>query len=562
METDCRDFLLSACDREPTKKIRMELIMKIKNPILKGFHADPSIIRVEDTYYIANSTFEWFPGVLIYESKDLIHWQLVSRPLATVAMLDMKGNVDSGGIWAPDLSYADGKFWLVYTDVKVVEGAFKDCTNYLTTADKIEGPWSLPICLNGVGFDASLFHDEDGRKYLVQMEWDHREYYHPFHGIKCTEFSVDKQRLLPETGKIIWQGTEVKLTEGPHLYKQFGYYYLFCAEGGTTYTHQEAVARSKTITGPYERQPSIFLTAFDAPKNPLQKCGHGALVDTPEGDWYFAHLAARPWHHVNESIRDPRGWCTLGRETAIQKVNWSKDLWPEIVGGKQGSVEVEAPKGKEFPYTSNETIIHFDQPTLDTCFQTLRVPFTDHMGKIENGQLILRGLGSLTNTHENSLIARRWQDFEFEAETSLSYWPMTFQQMAGLVNYYNSQHWSMIQVTWNEENGRVIEVTENNREVFKSYLKEQAIVIPRNVQTVYFKTIVRKTTYSYAYSFDGKEWTELPICLDAKVLSDDYVNQSYGGFFTGAFVGMVNMDCSGYDLPATFDYFRYQGKES
>ena len=117
---------------------------------------------------LRQSTFEWFPGVQIHESKDLVHWQLIAHPLSTIELLDMKGNADSGGIWAPDLSYADGKFWLVYTDVKVVNGAFKDCINYLTIAENISGPWSAPIKLNGVGFDASLFHDDDGRKYLIQ----------------------------------------------------------------------------------------------------------------------------------------------------------------------------------------------------------------------------------------------------------------------------------------------------------------------------------------------------------------------------------------------------------
>ncbi len=143
----------------------------IQNPILRGFNADPSIIRVEDTYYIANSTFEWFPGVRLHESKDLKNWNLLPSPLSTTTLLDMKGNPSSGGIWAPALSWADGQFWLVYTDVKVTEGAFKDMTNYLTTAKDIRGPWSDPIKLNGVGFDASLFHDDDGRKYIVQQTW-------------------------------------------------------------------------------------------------------------------------------------------------------------------------------------------------------------------------------------------------------------------------------------------------------------------------------------------------------------------------------------------------------
>ena len=125
--------------------------MQIANPVLPGFNADPSMIRVGDTYYIANSTFEWFPGVRLHESKDMVHWNLLPSPLSRTSQLDMRGNPSSGGIWAPDLSYADGKFWLIYTDVKVVNGAFKDCTNYLVTAESIHGPWSEPIRVNGVG---------------------------------------------------------------------------------------------------------------------------------------------------------------------------------------------------------------------------------------------------------------------------------------------------------------------------------------------------------------------------------------------------------------------------
>lgn len=210
----------------------------IQNPILRGFNADPSIIRVEDTYYIANSTFEWFPGVRLHESKDLKNWNLLPSPLSTTTLLDMKGNPSSGGIWAPALSWADGQFWLVYTDVKVTEGAFKDMTNYLTTAKDIRGPWSDPIKLNGVGFDASLFHDDDGRKYIVQQTWDHREYHHPFDGITLTELDTKTLKLMPETARTIYRGTAVALVEGPHLYKLNGYYYLFAAQGGTVFTHR------------------------------------------------------------------------------------------------------------------------------------------------------------------------------------------------------------------------------------------------------------------------------------------------------------------------------------
>lgn len=539
--------------------------MKIQNPVLPGFNSDPSIIRVDDTYYIATSTFEWFPGVRIHASKDLVHWNLIAHPLSTVKLLDMKGNPASGGIWAPDLSYADGKFWLVYTDTKITDGSFKDMTNYLTTATEITGPWSDPITLNGVGFDASLFHDDDGRKYLIQQTWDHREYKHPFDGLTLTEYDVKNERLLPETARTVYRGTAVKLVEGPHIYKLNGYYYIFAAQGGTVYTHEEVVARSKTLDAlSFETQPGeVFLTNFDTPYNYIQKQGHGALVDTPSGEWYYASLCGRPWHHPNESLTDPRGWCTLGRETSIQKVEWDEAGWPHIVGGHGGTREVAAPKDAIFtaaPDNHNQ-FNTFDEETLDINFNTLRVPFDAKMGNVNDEvprHLRLYGQGSLESFFDLSLVARRWQAFNFNAETKVKFEPKTYQAMAGLTNYYNDKHYSWIFITWNEINGAVIEVAQNNRGNYTSFLKDEAIKIPENTEYVWFRTKVRKRTYTYEYSFDGQTYLEVPVVLDAAILSDDYVNQTMGGFFTGAFVGLAAVDYSGYRTPADFDEFKYE----
>lgn len=536
--------------------------MKIKNPVLPGFNPDPSFIRVGDTYYIANSTFEWFPGVRLHESKDLVHWALLPSPLSTTTLLDMRGNPSSGGIWAPDLSYSDGKFWLIYTDVKITEGAFKDMTNYLTTAADIRGPWSDPIEINGVGFDASLFHDDDGRKYLVQQTWDHREYHHPFNGITLTEFNTLTMRLKPETARTIYDGTDTKLVEGPHLYKINDQYYLFAAQGGTVFTHEEVVARSKSLEAhSFESEPGgPFITNFDTPDFYLQKQGHGSLVETPEGEWYYASLVSRPWNHDIESSHDPRGWSTLGRETSIQKVEWDEHGWPRIVGGHGGQVEVDAPKDAIETEAASDHSQHdeFDSPQLDLNWNTLRVPFTEKMGSYGNGSLKLIGQGSLANTFDVSMIARRWQAFNFDAETKINFNPFTYQQMAGLTHFYNDKHWSWIFITWDEKKGRVIEVAENKRGHYTSYLKDEAIKIPDGIGYVWLKTKVRKQSYAYEYSFDGKKWVEIPVTLDAAVLSDDYVLQSYGGFFTGAFVGLAAVDYSGYHEAATFDYFDYK----
>jgi hypothetical protein len=300
----------------------------IANPILPGFNPDPSIVRVGDDYYIATSTFEWFPGVQIHHSRDLVHWRLLARPLNRATQLNMLGDPDSCGVWAPCLSYADGLFWLIYTDVKrfgrtSVAGSsgasMRDFHNYLVTSLRIDGEWSDPVYLNGSGFDPSLFHDDDGRKYLLNMLWDHRPGHNRFAGIVLQEYSV-KERKLTGDRINIFQGTLLGLTEGPHLYKRNGWYYLLTAEGGTNWNHAVTMARSRNLTGPYELHPDTYIvSARHRPDAELQRAGHASLVETQNGETYMAYLCGRPLRN--------RGRCTLGRETAIQKMVWSEDGW-------------------------------------------------------------------------------------------------------------------------------------------------------------------------------------------------------------------------------------------
>lgn len=285
----------------------------ITNPIIPGFNPDPSILRVGDDYYIATSTFEWFPGVQIHHSKDLVNWKLIAHPLNRVSQLDMIGNPCSGGVWAPCLSFCDGLFYLIFTDVKSQDGlAFNNYHNYLVTTEDIMGDWSEPVSLNSSGFDPSLFHDEDGRKWLVNMLWDYRIGRNPFGGIILQEYSIKEKSLIGKT-KVIFNGTKLGLTEGPHLYKHKGYYYLMVAEGGTEYYHAVTMARSKKIDGPYEIDPiNPILTSKHDPFLTLQKAGHASIVETQNGEWYMAHLCGRP---IPTS-----GRCILGRETALQKM--------------------------------------------------------------------------------------------------------------------------------------------------------------------------------------------------------------------------------------------------
>ncbi|MEK5060786.1 glycoside hydrolase 43 family protein [Paenibacillus sp. FSL H7-0326] len=532
----------------------------IQNPILTGFNPDPSICRAGDDYYIAVSTFEWFPGVGIYHSRDLKNWRLVSRPLNRLSQLNMMGNPDSGGIWAPALSYHNDKFWLIYTDVKVTEGQWKDSHNYLVTCDTIDGEWSEPIYLNSSGFDPSLFHDEDGKKYLVNMVWDQRASNHPFYGIALQEYDPEQQKLIGKS-EIIFKGTDIKLTEAPHLYKIDGTYFLLTAEGGTKYDHCSTLARSKDLRGPYEVHPeNPLISSFAHPRNPLQKAGHSSIVHTHTDEWFLVHLTGRPLSREGQPLLDPRGYCPLGRETAIQRLEW-RDGWPYVVGGNQPSLQIEGPNmeeviwGPDFPEKDD-----FDSEVLNLHFQSLRIPLGSEIMSLTDrpGHLRLYGKESFSSKFTQAFIARRWQHFRFTAETKVAFNPTTFQQSAGLSNYYNTQNWTSCQITWNEEKGRILELVACDNFSFSQPLQGNEIVIPDEVEYVYLRVDVKYDVYEYSYSWNGEDWTTIPVQFQSHKLSDDYIQG--GGFFTGAFVGMRSQDTSGQSLPADFDYFIYKSE--
>ena len=352
----------------------------IQNPILPGFNPDPSIVRVGSDYYIATSTFEWYPGVQIHHSRDLANWRLVTRPLTRAAQLDMRGDPDSGGIWAPCLTYADGLFWLIYTDVKRRDGAWKDSHNYLVTAPSIEGPWSDPVYLNSSGFDPSLFHDEDGRKWLLNMIWDHNQTGGDrFGGIVMQEYSPEDRKLVGPV-RNIYRGTDLKLTEGPHLYRRDGFYYLLTAEGGTGYDHAVTMARSKDLFGPYETDPAKHVLTARGTDGLLQRCGHADIVETQDGQFYMVHLCSRPLDetrtlpagnggiHADDVRRSP-----LGRETAIQKLVWEKGEFPRMAHGGNAPADTAPCDLPAHPFPEDEPRVTFDG-ALPPAFQWLRTP--------------------------------------------------------------------------------------------------------------------------------------------------------------------------------------------
>jgi xylan 1,4-beta-xylosidase len=522
----------------------------IENPILKGFNPDPSIIRVGEDYYIATSTFEWFPGVQIHHSRDLINWKLIAHPLNRISQLYMRGVPDSGGIWAPCLSYDNGTFYLVYTNVKSVNGLFKDTHNYLVTTKDITGEWSEPVHLNSDGFDPSLFHDTDGRKWLTNMVWDHRKGRNPFGGIMLQEYFPEEKKLVGSPLKI-FTGTKLMVTEGPHLYKLHGYYYLLTAEGGTHFGHAVTMARATSITGPYEVDPQnpILTSRYDVTL-PLQRSGHADIVETQEGQWYMVHLSGRPI--------PTKGRCILGRETCIQKVYWTEDKWLRLAqGGNTPAVMVQAPELPEHPWESEPERDDFEDSSLNIHFQTLRIPQSeDFLSLTERpGYLRLKGQESLSSWHRQSMVARRQQSFKCTAATCIEFEPESYKQMAGLICYYDTRNYYYLYVSHDEVRGKYLNILTCVNNSFNYPIAEICI---EGWQRCHLKAQINYDQLRFSYSRDGIIWTEIDAVFDHSTLSDEFCwAQGIFGCFTGAFIGLCCQDLSGKERTADFDYFEY-----
>lgn len=530
----------------------------IRNPILPGFNPDPSFCRVGEDFYIATSTFEWYPGVQIHHSRDLVNWTLVARPLSRKALLDMRGNPDSCGIWAPCLSYADGKFWLVYTDVKRYDGAFKDAPNYITCCETIDGEWSDPWYVNSSGFDPSLFHDDDGRKYFVNMQWNHRE-----NGSGCNPTNdrfdgILLQEWSPEAGlsgpvKNIYPGTDRGLTEAPHIFKRNGWYYLTTAEGGTGYDHAVTLSRSRSIWGPYEDHPDKHVISTKGTDCPIQRTGHGQYVEDADGQGWHSFLMGRP-------IAGPDGtgqFCPCGRETGIERVVW-RDDWMYLEEG--GLIpRTELPGLADVPPAAPKAVhSDFAGTDLPLDFQWLRTPEADRIFNVNDG-LTVFGRESWGSWFEQGLVARRQEHLGYTAETTLSdFAPTAYQQAAGLTTYYNRFKFHNLIVTHEADLGRCLRVVSCAGDYPDGNLTWHG----GGTAITDGPIDLRVTVDGHAQQFwwrQGGDWQAIGSQLDASLISDEGGRGEHGSF-TGAFVGMCAMDITGQGLPARFASFSYTPK--
>jgi xylan 1,4-beta-xylosidase len=475
----------------------------------------------------------------------------------------MLGEPDSCGVWAPCLTYADGLFYLIYTDVKrygrtSVAGAsgasLRDFHNYLVTSPAIDGDWSDPIYLNSSGFDPSLFHEEDGRKYLLNMLWDHRPGHNRFAGIVLQEYSVTERKLVGKR-RLIFEGTSLGLTEGPHIYKRNGYYYLLTAEGGTGWGHAVTFARSRELNGPYELHPNKYiLTSRHRPDTELQRAGHADLVETEAGETYLVHLCGRPLRN--------RGRCVLGRETAIQKMKWSPDGWlnTEDETGLP-SITVAGPDLPAHAFETPIIRVDFDSPSLPIDFQWLRSPWPEELFSLTErpGYLRLYGRESIGSQFRQALVARRQQSHCYSAGTVVEFEPEHYQQMAGLVCYYNGSKFHYFYISSDETSGKHLRVMSTLPDQTQTDAFSAPVSIPNGVP-VHLRVEVDFERLHFGYRLEGNDWCWLPEQFDASILSDEASPPGLPNF-TGAFVGMCCQDMSGSGHAADFDYFEYRERD-
>jgi xylan 1,4-beta-xylosidase len=528
--------------------------MKVNNPILTGFNADPSMIFVDPYYYIATSTFENYPGVQIHRSTDLVNWQVVTRPVDD-SKIAMRGITPSCGVWAPALSYCEGIFYLVYSNVTLWTNApFKDVCNYVITTSDVEGQWSKPTYVNSSGFDASIFHDDDGKSYFVNMEWDYRNpESDAFTGILLQE--IDRKTLqLVGNPQTIFYGTDRKLVEGPHIYHKDDYYYLLTAEGGTELKHAATLARSKSILGEYELHPNKHIVTSYGHNCKLAKAGHASLCVNNKGQWYMAHLVGRPY------VKDK---CPLGRETAIQNIEWiddwpyiasdSKDLSPETRQAPRDYFEISHPVTFQ-PKSSN---ILFDQSSLRLRWQSVRTDISHKYTASPDGtSIVLSGGASYMNTQEQSLLVYRQQDFVFECNTKLEFEPTCFQHLAGLVYRYNEHNQYLLLLSFDKGQYylSIHSVIDNVSSIHNVAQLSQGIV--------YLRLRVNHDKGQFGYSLNNKTWLDVGHSIDVSTLGDETAVSQYHGNpclgFTGAFVGIYCGDFQFNTKQATFSDFVYK----
>lgn len=492
-----------------------------RNPIIPGFYSDPSVCRVESDYYLITSTFEFFPGVPIFHSKDLVNWEQIGHVVHRKEQIPKDLN-----IFAPTLRYHNGKYYMITTNVST-RG------NFYMTADNITGPWSDPIWIDISGIDPDLFFDDDGRVYVTNSNFE------------LVEIDIKTGALISEKRKI-WNGTGGRYPEAPHIYKKDGFYYLMAAEGGTEEAHSVTITRSYSVWGPYVDNPSnpIVTHAHVAGMGkPIQGLGHADLVLAHDNSWWmvlhgYRSVTGYPPHH------------TLGRETCLVPVSWPKGGWPVVNGNGTVDEEMTCPTLPLHPFEPKPALTNFKEE-LGLEWNYLQ-SFEEHNFELDKIKGVLNLKGSPIKIGEEgspTFVGRRLTDISFSTITRLNFDPKNENEEAGMILLNNGSHFDIIVSSKNGERYLVVKL-QFGQTVYRSV---EIALVPGFVD---LKIENNGLEFIFSYSQNGDEFNIVERA-DVRFLSTETV-----GWFTGVYIGLyATGNGKESEADATYEWFEYLGDD-
>lgn len=517
-----------------------------RNPILRGTYPDPSICRVGEDYYMVTSSFAYYPGLPVFHSRDLVHWEQIGHGIHRPDQLDYKNGESFLGPWAPTIRYHKGTFYIINTCV--TEKREGNCWNYLITAKDPAGPWSDPIHIEEAdGIDPSLFFDEDGKIWYIGNKVSADRMYAEDRDIYMQEMDPSSFQLTGER-YIIWEGkkTQGKWIEGPHIYKVKGWYYLLVAEGGTYLNHSVQIARSRKINGIYEVCPfnPVLTHRNQKDKEPVFAVGHGDLVETSRGEWWLVLLGIRPY-------RD--GEFNLGRETFLVPMSWDEDGWLKV-DNENGCVNLEErfPDLPESRCAMPPVYDNFESGQLGLEWNMIHPP-KENFYRLEDGCLFLKARRELLHELGNpSFIGRRQSHMVFEAAAAVEFQPHSEYEEAGIAVMQDHRfHYLLI---LRERNGKKLVQVYKTEEGIRTLLKEAKIP---DISRIYLTVQGTAESYSFYYGTSERHRYAVMEGLDAALLSHSRCNGATG-VYLGMYAGTLQEEKGSW---AKFDWFSYQGEE-
>ena len=512
-----------------------------RNPVLAGFHPDPSVERVGDDFYLVNSTFGYFPGIPLFKSRDLVNWTQVGNVIDRPGMLAFGANVglSGSGIYAPTIRYHDGVFHVITTCVGC-GGNF-----VVTSRDPTRG-WSDPIWLPHIpGIDPSLFFDDDGHVYIVHHAEPPAKRYPAHTTIRVME--VDPQTFAPKSEDVLLvdggdkQAWNTDYIEGPHLYKIDGRYYLSAAGGGTGYFHQQLVYRADKPFGPYAANPhNPVLTQFGLPDDradPVTATGHADFVQDAAGQWWAVFLGTRPYDLIVPP-QDPGRFVT-GRETFLLPMQW-RDGWPRILA--KGQALPPTPQAPALPGDVPGVPVtgnfgwreEFDTPELAPQWLFARIP-ESRWWTTDQGRLVLVPRAErIGDDAQPSFAGRRLQHANASISARVVFSPAGTGDEAGLLAVQNDDFYYAFGIAANARGEPVLRVRRRqggDQPTEGVVLAERAIdAAARNGVTL--KIDIAKDKVGFSFTIDNGPFHSVLADADARVLTT-----AAAGGFTGAVVG-------------------------